>query len=77
MKDDSRVLSSLYSQQIRSQKSLDLISDVIPNIEGVEDSRRIFEQLMEAKSTLVNNYAVSSTYLSYKHETLKSAINVV
>ncbi|WP_369302543.1 hypothetical protein [Pseudomonas sp. N2-5-1-1] len=77
MNTDSRVLSSLYRQQSQAEKNLDQISADIPYSEASEDSARIFEQLIEEKSALVNNFAVSSTYLSYKHETVKSAINVV
>ncbi|MBT0625680.1 hypothetical protein ACU684_13740 [Pseudomonas sp. LF135] len=77
MNTDSRVLSSLYRQQSQAEKNLDQISADIPYSEGSEDSARLFEQLIEEKSALVNNFAVSSTYLSYKHETVKSAINVV
>lgn len=77
MNGDSRVLSSLYRQQSRAEKSLEQINAEIPNIDGGAESQRLFEQLIQEKSLLVNNFAVSSTYLSYKHETVKSAINVV
>lgn len=77
MNGNERVLNSLYRQQVRSERSLDQLSAEIPNSDGSEDSARLFEQLIEEKSRLVNNFAVSSTYLSYKHETIKSSINVV
>ncbi|MGE1153802.1 hypothetical protein [Pseudomonas kitaguniensis] len=77
MNADARVLSNLYRQQTRSEKNLDQISADIPNIERSEDTMMFLEFLNEEKSKLVNNFAVSSTYLSYKHETVKSAINVV
>lgn len=77
MNGDDRVLSSLYRQQTRSEKSLDQIDIEASYSEESEDSARLFEQLIGTKSALINNFAVSSTYLSYKHETVKSAINVV
>ena len=77
MNTDSRVLNSLYRQQLGSDKHLERIGAEIANSEGSEDSALLFEQLIDEKSSLVNNFAVSTTYLSYKHETLKSAINVV
>lgn len=77
MNGDSRILSSLYRQQTRAEKSLDQVAAEAQYSEGSEESARLFEQLIEKKSNLVNNFAVSTTYLGYKHETLKSAINVV
>ncbi|CRM89897.1 MULTISPECIES: hypothetical protein [Pseudomonas] len=77
MNTDSRVSNSLYREQVRSEKRLDQIGSEVITSEDTEEFARLFEQLNEQKSALVNNLAVNSTYLSYKHETLKSAINVV
>jgi exoribonuclease II len=77
MNGDLRILNSLYRQQISSGKSIDQIGVDAENMQGMDDAVRLFEQLNEEKSKLVNNFAVSTTYLSYKHETIKSAINVV
>jgi hypothetical protein len=77
MNADSRVLNSLYRQQLSAEKNLDRLGAEIGNSEGSEDSALFLDLLNDEKSSLVNNFAVSTTYLSYKHETLKSAINVV
>lgn len=77
MNADARVLSSLYSKQTRYEKSLEQMNNEIPYINGDEESARFFERINDDKSALVTNHALSTTYVSYKHETAKSAINVV
>ncbi|WLH69208.1 hypothetical protein [Pseudomonas sp. FP2309] len=77
MNTDSRISNSLYREQIRSEKRLEQIGTEVRYSEDSAEFARLFEQLNEEKSALVTNLAVNSTYLSYKHETLKSAINVV
>ncbi|MGA9700072.1 hypothetical protein [Pseudomonas sp.] len=77
MNNDSRVLSNLYRQQMRSERITEQIGVEAQYSQGTEEISQLFDQLIEQKSLLVNNLAVSTTFLGYKHETLKSAINVV
>ncbi|MFL1500653.1 hypothetical protein ACI77J_08955 [Pseudomonas sp. O64] len=77
MNGDTRVLNSFYRQQARSEKDIASIGSDSSYSGEIEDTNRFLELLNEEKAKLINNYAVSSTYLSFKHETIKSSINVV
>ncbi|NIL20246.1 hypothetical protein [Pseudomonas sp. AN3A02] len=77
MNSNDYLLKKLYRQQVHSEKHLDQIKADALNSQVHEESMQLFEQLLETKSNLVTNYSLSSTYSSYRQETLKAAINVV
>ncbi|AHC33383.1 hypothetical protein A7317_03745 [Pseudomonas fluorescens] len=72
---DDRLLIRHYRQQAQAEKQLSQISADVDNSEGGEEAQRLFEQMIEVKSNLVSSFATSSSYLSYKHDTIKAVIN--
>ena len=77
MSSDDRFLNSIYRQQARSDRVSKEIDEDIANGGGEEELSRVFDKLLQAKMNDSVNYTVAGAYVSYQHETVKSAINVV
>lgn len=75
MSGDDRVLSRLYRQLAQSERHLDQVSTNARDSEDSEERSMFFEQMIETKSGLVSDMALSSAYTSYVHDTVKSVIN--
>lgn len=74
MSGDYRVLPKLYWQMAQTEKRLDEISASALNAEDSDERAMLFQQMIETKSSLVSDMALSSTYQTYLQETLKFAI---
>lgn len=74
MSGDDRILPRLYRQMAQTEKRFDEISANAQSAENSEDRAMLFEQLIAAKSGLVSDMALSSSYQTYLQETLKFAI---
>lgn len=74
MSGDDRILPRLYRQMAQTEKRFDEISANAQSAENSEDRAMFFEQLITAKSGLVSDMALSSSYQTYLQETLKFAI---
>lgn len=74
MSGDYRVLPKLYRQMAHTEKRFDEISAGALNAEDSDERALLFQQMIETKSSLVSDMALSSTYQTYLQETLKFAI---
>ncbi len=77
MNNDTRILEGLYRERARSTRAMEQMDKDISNGGGEEELSRVFDQLMQDKLTAGKNYTMTSAYVSYRHETIKNAINVV
>jgi hypothetical protein len=71
MNGDDRILPTLYRQMAHSEKRFNEISAHAQDTEDSEEKAMLFEQMMDTKSSLVTDMALSSAYQSYVQETMK------
>ncbi|PRA26367.1 hypothetical protein [Pseudomonas poae] len=71
---DERLLPKLYRQMASAEKRFDEISTAARDAEDSEERAMLFQQMIETKSSLVSDMALSSTYQTYVQETLKFAL---
>ena len=74
MSGDDRILPRLYRQMAHAEKRFDEISAGAQHAEDSEERAMLFQQMIETKSSLVSDMALSSSYQTYLQETLKFAI---
>lgn len=71
---DDRLLPRLYRQMAQAEKRFGEISAGAQDAEDSEERALLFQQMIETKSSLVSDMALSSTYQTYLHETVKFAL---
>jgi|CXWL01.2.fsa_nt_gi hypothetical protein len=74
---DARFLDGLYRQQARSNTVSKQIEEDISNGGADEELSMAFDKILQGKINDGVSYTVTAAYISYQHETVKSAINVV
>lgn len=74
---DARFLDGIYRQQARSELVSKQINEDILNGGGDEELSMAFDKILQEKIKDGVSYTLTSVYVSYQHETVKSAINVV
>ncbi|TFY86938.1 hypothetical protein DYL59_20485 [Pseudomonas kairouanensis] len=71
---DDRILPRLYKQMAQAEKRFGEISAGAQDAEDSEERAMLFQQMIEIKSSLVSDMALSSSYQTYLQETMKFAI---
>lgn len=74
MTGDDRLLPKLYQRMVQAEKRFDQISANAQDAEDSEERALLFQQMIDTKSSLVSDMALSSSYQSYLHETVKFAL---
>lgn len=77
MNSDTRILEGLYRERTRSNRAMEQINEDLSYGGGDEELSRIFDELLQNKMTAAKNFTMTSAFVSYRHETIKNAINVV
>ncbi|MCF5721595.1 hypothetical protein [Pseudomonas syringae] len=71
---DDRILPRLYRQMADAEKRFDEFSAGAQDAQDSEERAMFFQQLIEAKSSLVSDMALSSSYQTFLQETVKFAL---
>ncbi|MBF6026145.1 hypothetical protein ICY20_00250 [Pseudomonas sp. P115] len=71
---DDRILPRLYRQMAQAERRFDEISAGAQDAHDSEDRAMLFQQMIETKSSLVSDMALSSSYQSFLQETVKFAL---
>jgi hypothetical protein len=71
---DDRILPRLYRQMAQAERRFDEISAGAQNAHDSEERAMLFEQMIQTKSSLVSDMALSSSYQTFLQETVKFAI---
>ena len=71
---DDRILPRLYRQMAQAEKRFDEISAGAQDAQDSEERAMLFEQMIQTKSSLVSDMALSSSYQTFLQETVKFAI---
>jgi hypothetical protein len=71
---DDRILPRLYQQMAQAEKRFNQISAGAQDAHDNEERAMLFQQMIETKSSLVSDMALSSSYQTFLQETVKFAI---
>ncbi len=71
---DDRILPRLYRQMAQAERRFDEISAGAQDAQDSDDRAMLFQQMIETKSSLVSDMALSSSYQSFLQETVKFAL---
>lgn len=71
---DDRILPRLYRQMAQAEKRFDEISAGAQDAQDSEERAMLFQQMIETKSSLVSDMALSSSYQTFLQETVKFAL---
>jgi len=71
---DDRILPKLYRQMAHAEKRFDDISALAQDAQDSDERAMLFQQMIETKSSLVSDMALSSSYQTFLQETVKFAL---
>ncbi|MGF6096745.1 hypothetical protein [Pseudomonas sp. 18175] len=71
---DDRILPKLYRQMALAEKRFDDISALAQDAQDSDERAMLFQQMIETKSSLVSDMALSSSYQTFLQETVKFAL---